>query len=123
MAEVMNSPDGQSMLSAMVEVFTGFWARDRRLLKRIHGIAAIDPEFGQAVEARNRRRWGIATRVVERLFARADIGGEEKSRKVACLVALTSFEFFDVLAESCGTEEMAAKWVYSLATKALATRT
>jgi AcrR family transcriptional regulator len=109
MPQVMARQDGESMLAAMVEVFAGFWKKDRLLLKRIHGIAAIDPEFGKAVEARNRRRHGIATRVVERLYAGpSDADSREKARKVASLVALTSFEFFDALAESCGDAEVAA---------------
>ena len=121
MPEVMTKPDGESMLAGMVSVFTGFWKKDRLLLKRIHGIAAIDPEFGRAVEARNRRRYGIAMRVVERLYAgspAADPG--EKTRKVACLVALTSFEFFDAVAEAGGDPEAAVGWVYTLAKKAIA---
>lgn len=118
--EVMTKPDGESMLAGMVAVFTGFWKKDRLLLKRIHGIAAIDPEFGRAVEARNRRRHGIATRVVERLYAGLpEADTSEKAKKMACLVALTSFEFFDALAESCGNAEAAADWVYALAKKVI----
>ncbi len=37
-------------------VFSNFWAKNRLLLKRIHGIAAVDPEFGKAIYARNQRR-------------------------------------------------------------------
>jgi len=120
MREVMTSPDGDSMLAAMVEVFTGFWAKDRLLLKRVHGIAAIDPEFGRAVEARNRRRYGIATRVIELLYANGPpIGEEERARKVAILSALTGFDFFEALVESCGSVEMAAGSVYPLVKRAI----
>lgn len=115
MRDVMMEPDGNSMLAAMVEVFTGFWSQQRLILKRIHGLAAIDPEFGRAVEARNRRRHGIATRVIERLYGgRPEIGVEERARKVACLVALTSFEFFDQMIETCGDVERAAEYVLSV---------
>ena len=120
MREVMTAPDGESMLAAMVEVFTGFWVRQQLVLRRIHGIAAIDPEFGRAVEARNRRRQGIATRVVERLCAgRPEMDPAEKAGKVAILVALTSFEFFDALAESCGDGKSAAMRLYPLIERAL----
>jgi AcrR family transcriptional regulator len=115
MREVMTAPDGESMLAAMVDVFTAFWSQQRLVLKRIHGLAAIDPEFGQAVDARNRRRQGIAERVIERLCAgRPEIGEEERARKIACLVALTSFEFFDALVESCGNAGRAREYVCSL---------
>src|SRR5580693_5971190 len=120
MREVMTRGDGESMLVAFVEVFTGFWVKDRLLLKRIRGIAAVDPEFGKAVGARNQRRQAAATRVVERLCAgRPAMAVDEKARKIASLVALTSFEFFDALAESCGSVEVAAGCLYSLVKKAV----
>lgn len=122
MREVFMAPDGNAMLAAMVDVFTSFWKKDRLLLKRIHGIAAIDPEFGKAVEARNQRRHGIAERVVDRLHAGRPMGPEERTRKAACLVALTSFEFFDALAESTGSIENAAAWLHPLVRNALEIR-
>jgi AcrR family transcriptional regulator len=122
MREVMTATDPERMLKAFVEIFTGFWGKDRLLLKRIHGIAAIDPEFGQAVEARNQRRKMAATRVVERLYATVPgVDEEEKIRKIASLTALTSFEFFDALVESSGSVEMAASGVSLLVRKAVET--
>jgi AcrR family transcriptional regulator len=120
MREVMTASDPERMLAAFVEIFTGFWARNRLLLKRIHGIAAIDPEFGRAVEARNQRRKMAATRLVERLCSRIPGADEEKrEEKVAILAALTSFEFFDALVESSGSLEIAGRSVYPLAKKAM----
>ncbi len=120
MREVMTSGDAESMLAAFVEVFAGFWGKDRLLLKRIHGIAAIDPEFGRAVEARNQRRKMAAIRVIERIHAgRQGMEPAEMARQIAILVALTSFEFFDALAESCGSAEVAAELVYSIVKKAV----
>jgi len=116
MRQVFMAPDGESMLAAMVDVFTVFWTKDRLLLKRIHGLAAIDPEFGRAVEMRNRRRHEIAERVIERLYAgQPGVGEDERTRKVACLAALTSFEFFEALVESSGSAEKAAEHVAVLA--------
>ena len=121
MREVMTVREPASMLAAFVEVFTGFWAKDRLLLRRIHGIAAIDPEFGRVVGARNERRKMAATRVIERLYAgRPEVDAEEKTRKVACLTALTSFEFFDALAETSADLALAERWVYLLVKRAIA---
>lgn len=130
---VMQQPGAESMLSGFVKVFTDFWAKDRILIRRIHGIAAIDPEFGAAVEARNRRRQVAATRIVERIAGEIDaskidaseINGSEMNKdrqkeKIAALWALTSFEFFDAVAESCGNPHEAAGVVLALAKKALA---
>jgi AcrR family transcriptional regulator len=101
MRRVMQEPDPGPMLTAFAEIFSAFWSRDRLLLRRIHGIAAIDPEFASALTARNQRRWLAATRVMERL------GRSGSDQEAAKLYALTSFEFFDVLAEVSG--ETAAK--------------
>lgn len=120
---VMQQPGAESVLSGFVKVFTDFWAKDRVLIRRIHGIAAIDPEFGAAVEARNRRRQMAATRIVERIAGEIDareINKDRQKEKIAALWALTSFEFFDAVAESCGNPHEAAGVVLALAKKALA---
>ena len=114
---VMQQSEPGPMLSGFVEVFTGFWAKDRLLIRRIHGIAAIDPEFGSAVIARNRRRLMAATRIVDRV-ARAS-GTEDRTRKIAALWALTSFEFFDAVAESCDDITEAAALVLDLVKKGI----
>lgn len=118
MREVMQQSDPALLLPAFVQVFTNFWSRDRLFLRRIHGIAAIDPELGAAVQARNQRRQMAATRVVERVPVRGPSGPDEdasaKLRRTAALYALTSFEFFDALAETTGTAEAAAGLVLDL---------
>jgi AcrR family transcriptional regulator len=116
MRDVMMSSDTEAMLDGFIAVFANFWARNRLLLKRIHGIAAIDPEFGDAIDARNQRRHMAATRVVERI---GDGVRGQKSETIGCLVALTSFEFFDALAESLGTVEAAEQQLPGLIRRAL----
>lgn len=121
MRDVMQQPNTESMLGAFVEVFTDFWAKDRLLIRRIHGIAAIDSEFGAAVETRNRRRQTAASRVVEHLARRNGEGEvEDKMQRIATLYALTSFEFFDSLAENCGKAKDAANLVLTLVKKSFA---
>ncbi len=116
MRDVMMARDAGAMLDGFVDVFSTFWSRNRLLLKRIHGIAAIDPEFGKAIEERNQRRHGAAARVIERLGDRVQGQGAEK---IACLVALTSFEFFDALAEASGSVEAAEERLPGLIRRAL----
>jgi len=101
MRDVMQQADPESALESFVDVFCGFWAKARLVIRRIHGLAAVDPEFGSAVEARNRRRQGAAAKILQIL----DADGvkrtpEEQSQRAAALCALTSFEFFDVLADT-----------------------
>lgn len=120
MREVMTAGDAEVMLDGFIRVFSHFWAKNRLLLKRIHGIAAIDPEFGKAIQARNQRRQMAATRLVERLDSRAhSTHSESRLERIAGLVALTSFEFFDALAESLGGSEMAHKLLPGLIKRAL----
>jgi AcrR family transcriptional regulator len=126
MARVMQQRDPKLMLAGFIDVFANFWAGNRLLLRRVHGIAAIDPEFEAAVEARNRRRQMAASHLVDRLSSVASgsvaLGWPEsrKRRAVALLVTFTSFEFFDVLAENAGGSEAASALLHALVPQALA---
>jgi AcrR family transcriptional regulator len=114
MREVMMSPPGDAQVERLVHTFCGMWSKNRVLIRRVHGIAAIEPEFGAVIEARNQRRLMAATRIAQR------IGGAEVKRRAAALAAITSFEFFDTLAETMGSEAEAEETVLGLARKALA---
>lgn len=114
MREAMTQPSAEAMLERLVHVFCGFWASNRLLLRRIHGIGAIDPEFGAVIAARNQRRTLIAARVISRLPA----SGNAKE-KIAALAALTSFEFFDSLVESFLDTDQAEAAILELARKLL----
>ena len=114
MREAMTQPSGNAMLAQFVRIFCEFWAPNRVLFRRIHGIAAIDPEFGAVIEARNRRRLVPATRIVRKM------GTTQKVEQLAAVLAtLTSFEFFDALAENCGGERQVEAMVLELAQNAL----
>ena len=120
MRAVMQQTDTEAMLAGFVEVFSGFWVKDRLLLRRIHGIAAIDPELGAVLDARNQRRQMAAARVVDHLSRRSGRKGtEDRAQRIAALYALTSFEFFDALAEGCGEGEDVAGLVLGMVKYAL----
>jgi len=105
MREVMTQADPETMLTAFIRVFCNFWEKNRLLFRRIHGIGAIDPDFGEIIEARNERRHAITLRIVKRLNRRGDA-----NEAAAILTALTSFEFYDALAQfgKSGAEAEAA---------------
>jgi AcrR family transcriptional regulator len=121
MRSVMQQTDPESALTGFVDVFCGFWRKDRLLIRRIHGIVAIDPEFAAAVEARNRRRQAAAARIVSLLARSHDAGlAADQSESAITLWALTSFEFFDALAEASGSTEGARRLVLAQVRKAVA---
>jgi AcrR family transcriptional regulator len=120
MREVMTAGDAGVMLDGFIRVFADFWAKNRMLLKRIHGIAAVDPEFGRAIQGRNQRRQGAATRVIDRLDAQFAVSDpNEKAERISTLVALTSFEFFNALAESSASTAVAQAQLPQLIKRAL----
>lgn len=120
MRDVMTAGDPRAMLDGFIRIFSDFWAKNRLLLKRIHGIAAIDPELGKTVQARNQRRQGAATRVIQRLNAELEISGTKQMQsQIAALVALASFEFFEALVESAGGVELAQVQLPNLIRNAL----
>jgi AcrR family transcriptional regulator len=116
---VMQQTDARQMLDGFVQIFIGFWKKDRLLLRRIHGIAAIDPEFGAAVGARNQRRKGAAARVVGLLGQSG--ARRDTEQRVHALFALTSFEFYDALVEACGDEDLAARSLRAIVENAVLT--
>jgi AcrR family transcriptional regulator len=115
MREAMTQPSPQAMLERFVAVFCHFWSGNRLFLRRIHGIGAIDPEFGAVIEERNRRRLGAATRIVNLSGVSSDL-----KQRAAVLAALTSFEFFDALVGGSVDEHQATAIVLDLALKLLA---
>jgi len=110
MREVMTQPTAKAMLERFVQVFCSFWAGNRTLFRRVHGIAAIDAVLGAVLEARNARRLMAATRI-----ARLSGVRENVDQTAAALGALTSFEFYDALASGSVDETQAASIVLELA--------
>ena len=87
-------PDPRHGLDVFVGCFGRFWAADRAATRRLRALAALDPEVGAVIEARDqRRRDGLAV-LVSRLPGPP--AGQEHTIRV--LTALTSFELFDALA-------------------------
>jgi AcrR family transcriptional regulator len=92
-------PEPRAALDEMVAAFAGFWSSDRIVLRRIRGLAAIDPDFEVTVRARDeRRRDGLRTivgRLADKYHKPAPAARDEV---IAILHTLTSFETFDNLA-------------------------
>jgi AcrR family transcriptional regulator len=83
-----------------IEIFVQFWESEREVIRRLHGLGAIDPEVGQGLRARNeRRRNGL--RVLVDQYSVSALGIKiNKQLVIDKLHVLTSFETFDALAIS-----------------------
>jgi AcrR family transcriptional regulator len=102
LAEVFRTGnDAVSLLHNFIRVFAGFWASDRKVIRRLHGFGTIDAEIGRGLRERNeRRRHGLKV-VVER-YSRMYLPFTpvEEPVVIDSLHMLTSFEAFDALAVS-----------------------
>ena len=86
-------------LHEFIRFFVNFWQSDRDLIRRLHGLGAIDAEIGQGLRARNDRRRNGLEVIVER-YQRSylPLTPLEKPIAIDTLHMLTSFETFDALA-------------------------
>ena len=64
LADAFGRSEPLAALDEYIAVFGRFWGSDRRLHRRLHGLAAVDPDLGAALQARAEwRRRGAATLV------------------------------------------------------------
>jgi len=99
LAGAFQRPDPLEALSAFIATFARFWASDRLVMRRLRGLASVDPDLEQGVRARDERRRQGARIILRRL---AQEHGKPAPRSldemVDVLFTLTSFETFDTLA-------------------------
>ena len=76
-----------------------FWASDRDVIRRLHGLGAIDADIGKGLQARNeRRRHGVRTIVERFLKVYPTLDSIQATIAIDTIHMLTSFETFDALA-------------------------
>jgi AcrR family transcriptional regulator len=86
-------------LQEFILVFAHFWASDREIIRRLHGLGAIDPEVGEGIRARNqRRRQGLRVIIGRYWKANSSPTSIQEPDALDTLHMLTSFETFDALA-------------------------
>ena len=95
LARVFTNPAPDAAIDGFITAFAGFWAADRIVMRRLRALAALDPDVGAVIAARDERRRQGLTVLVGRLPASA---GAPAEQTVQMLYALTSFETFDTLA-------------------------
>ena len=97
LAVAFSEPDPREALRLFVGCFGRFWSVDRAAMRRLRALAALDPDVGAVISARDERRRDGLTVLVSRL-AGASVLAAGPDHAVRVLFTLTSFETFDALA-------------------------
>ena len=120
LAGAFQQSDPQAALDEYIKVFGHFWGSERLVTRRIRGLAALDPDFEQAVRARDEwRRKGLRV-IVGRLaeqYGRPAASSLDEA--VDLLYTLISFECFDTLAGPTRSTEEVTPMIQRLARAAL----
>jgi len=121
LAAVFGEPDPLLSLERLVAVFARFWVSDRPVTRRLRALAALDPDIGQVISARDERRREALGVLVGRIGAALPGGaGRDPAAVVDVLQALTSFETFDVIAGPDGDVDYVVRTLLQLLPAALA---
>ena len=91
------NPDPVRAIESFIARFGHFWNADRVVMRRLRALAALDPDVGAVIDARDQRRRAGLEIFVTRLSEEGLLTMDQKVA-VRVLFALTSFENFDSLA-------------------------
>jgi len=108
LATAFRNPEPLAGLDEYIGVFGHFWEADRLVMRRLRGLAMLDPDFEQVIRARDAgRRKGLRV-LVERISEQHGRPAPESHDEIVnMLFTLTSFECFDMLAgPTRGLEEV-----------------
>jgi AcrR family transcriptional regulator len=120
MGAVFARPDPLDALDAFIGQFARFWGSDRRIVRRLHGMAALDPEIEAVIRAReDRRRQGLQVLVRRITENHGGPAADAADEAVEVLWAIISFEMFHALAGSDQPFEAVAPRIAALARASL----
>src|SRR5258705_11075391 len=102
--DAMAMADPLMALDRLVQIFCGFWNRDRAV-GRLHEAMATDPEFAEALLERNERRRKAVDVLIGRI---AEKTASPRTRRdaVDLIFALTSFATFAMLSRDRAAGEV-----------------
>jgi AcrR family transcriptional regulator len=103
MAKAFREPDPLDGLRTMFHVLARYYSSDRTVKRRLHALAALQPDVARALALReDRRRQGIRT-LLEGMEARHGTPPAARRDDLVCLLfTMTSFESFDTMAGANG---------------------
>ncbi len=92
-------PDPLRALAELIAAFAAFWTSERKVIRRIRAMGALDPDFEQALHERDeRRRRGIREILTRLQNHRGQLPRPSLDEAINLVWTLTSFETFDALA-------------------------
>jgi len=110
--EAFRAPDAAAGLRVFIEVFTGFWASDTTLIRRLRALTVLDPELNRT--ARDpRRRYALEQLLRRHAAETGRPAPADREAAVDLLLALTSFETYEVLAFNRSPEAVSAILTYT----------
>jgi AcrR family transcriptional regulator len=116
--DAFRSADALTGLEILVDVFTGFWERERLLLGRLRAVMLLDPELNQA--NRDVRRRQALMVILDRLSVETGRPAPaEIDASADLLLVLTSFEAYETLATAGRDQPAAARLVMAAAKRLL----
>jgi len=104
--DAMANPDPYEGLDMVIEIFCGFWGSDPAVA-RLHDAMVIDPEFAEALLARNERRRILIGELLTRMTTGRATESERRDA-VDLIFALTSCAMFRMLAATRSTSAVCA---------------
>lgn len=107
MAQVFHEPNPSVALEKLVRTFVGFWSSDPVVIRRLRGMATIDPDIDQGIRARDARRQHAAREILRRtvLGTEMKLTAEQQNLAADVLSMLTSFASYDALATAGHNQE------------------
>src|SRR5687767_2731204 len=92
-------PDPRLALATLIDEQTRAWDRERKILRRLVGLAALDAEVGRVLASFESMRHRDARLLVARLAAEGALRqGVDPEEAAAIVLTLTGFELYDRLA-------------------------
>lgn len=98
-ATALHEADPLDALRALFRIMARYYSVDRTVKRRVHALAALQPDVAEALRGREERRRGFIRTLLGRIEAtRAPWPAGRMDELEQLVFALTSFESFDVLA-------------------------
>jgi AcrR family transcriptional regulator len=94
LVDALSDPAPVAGLRRVIAIFCDFWSSDRDAIARLHGVGMLDTEFAESVRARNERRRGLLTVLVDRMVEAGDLPAPAAGDLIDILFTMTSFAVY-----------------------------